>query len=160
MISTPAQAVDHSTHYYILGFWNWHGHETHIEWWYSKEGTKDFIAQISTAVSAWDATPTVLGFTRVYNRDSSVLRIYSGNYGDNGLAGLAELCPFWTNNYLNEYYNLTNYQWTIVATHEIGHGNSLGHYNCNSEVMDSNCIDNTYYMPYIGDIAGVNARYP
>ncbi|MBN1366456.1 MAG: hypothetical protein JW967_00825 [Dehalococcoidales bacterium] len=158
VFTLPVGAVDHSTHYSINPFVGWNGHESHVEWWYSQMGSKNFIGEISYACNSWNNTPTVINMVRVYSKSGSVLRIYSNNWGDNGWYG--QHIPYigYGNINLNEYYSLSYTQWAEVASHEMGHAHGLFHYNCASELMKASGFIGTP-NPYTGDIAGINAKY-
>ena len=140
---------------------DWNGHEDDVEWWYDKMGTKDYHNIIHVAEMAWNNSGTIIYMLQVDNKDNSVLRIYSKDYGDTGWYG--QMIPYigYGNNNLNEYYTLSDSKWTIVAAHEMGHSHGLDHYDCEEELelMHTPCINRGSPNPYIGDIAGIDAKY-
>jgi hypothetical protein len=158
ILGTPVQAVDHTEHYDLNGQ-TW-ADPDNVTWWYLQEGSNDFYDEVLTAACAWIYAGTEIYMVEVDNRNDSVLRIYSNDYGDTGWYGCAQYWLTWRNIYLNEYYSRTDLQWSIIAAHEMGHTHGLGHYdNCTYELMNSAPCDRGYVSPYIGDICGINDKY-
>ena len=150
---------DHSNHYSLARFVNWGKYVNKITWWYDQEGEDDFTEMIITAAEAWNETPTSINMTQVGNRKDSILRIYSDDYGDTGW--YAKFNPFPDIHIgINEHYYLDEDQWEIIIAHEMGHAHGLDHYDeCDMALMNSNPLNREDCHPYIGDIAGINAKY-
>lgn len=156
--STPVYAIDHSGHYSINPWVGWGSHVSHVEWWYSQEGTINFHDVVDTAAYCWNNTLTPIFMCEVYNQGDSVLRVNSKDYGNTGWYGQQIPHIGYGNIKLNEYYTLTDNEWAEVASHEMGHAHGLNHYACSSEIMVASGFIGTP-QPYTGDIAGINAKY-
>lgn len=114
-------------------------------------------------ISDWNAAPTKLYY---YYSSSGAVTIDT-YYLDDGYAGKSpSSCNGSTTVGFqvlgNTFYNVaTNNQRHAIATHELGHGQSVGHIsNLVVAVMGNNPDGNVYYYPQQADNALINQVYP
>ena len=156
-----AYAADHSGHYDLDPFVSMGNHLSHVEWWYSQDGDYYYGYRILLGANAWEDAGVGAGFTEVSDKDDSVIRIYSNDYGNVDWIGQHTPHIGYGTIKLNEYHHDSQggYEtYEEVFAHEMGHAFGLDHYDCDSELMKPKGYNGTP-DPYIGDKAGMAAKY-